>query len=246
MKKVIAVLFACSLLALSASAAAISDFPGFFRSGEKFDAIFVVGDEAPSLDVISATEISTSVAQYNLTPTVGTSRVDSEISNVKDYDAVVIGSPCVMRAAFELMGEPSPCYKDLGGSIGYIMLFEHGNNVQLLITGLDEKDRHAAAKFLAEKSLGSIKTDEYKVPSRSGSTPQFFAQKVNKTEKEENAEDEPEKEEEEPEDREKAVKIPEPREPQEYGEYDALDEVPEKEKNGFFGKFWDWLAGLFG
>ncbi|MBW2969835.1 hypothetical protein KY319_01800, partial [Candidatus Woesearchaeota archaeon] len=171
------------LLVPCVSAYTISDWPSFFVSDNVFNAVYVIGEEAPSLDVVSATVVSTSLAKFeNLTTAVGTSALDSEVGDISAKDAVVIGSPCENLAAYKLMGSPVPCYKDLAGSVGYIKLYEKGSKVQLLITGLDEKDRNAAAKFLANSDLSSLDVKEFVVNSGSGSVPQFFERKYAKNE----------------------------------------------------------------
>ncbi len=233
------------------NAALLSDWPTFFVSAGKFSAKYVVGEEAPSLDVISATIISTSLARFeNVTTEVGTSTLDTEIVDIRKYNAIVVGNPCENRAAAQLLNNPEPCFKDLAGSVGYIKLFESNGRVQLLITGLDEKDRHAAAKFLAEKNFASIKTKEYIVQSNSGSVPAFFEQKlkaknvsnnvsvVNATpvvEKVTTA---------------NVTPAPQPAPIKNItfkkvkpGPYEPLEELPEKK--GFFARLWVWLKSVF-
>jgi hypothetical protein len=217
----------------------------FFVKDKKFSAKYVVGEEAPALDVVSATVISTSLARFeNVTTEVGTSTLDTEIADITKYDAIVVGSPCENRAAYQLMGSPEPCYKDLGGSIGYIKLYENGGKVQILITGLDEKDRSAAAKYLAQKDMTAIKTREYLVPSNSGSVPAFFEQRfkalnVTKNVTPENA---------------TVVASPTPVPVNENitvapspkpspGPYEPIREMPKKK--GFWARLWGWLSGLF-
>ncbi len=231
------------LLAITtASAYTISDYPAFFVENGKFQAIYVVGEESPSLDVVSATVISTALAKYpNVTTDIGTARLDIEIADITKKDAIVIGSPCENKAAAQLEGSPEPCYKDLGGSAGYIKLFENGGNVQLLITGLTAEDRHAAAKFLAEKPA-NIHLSSYIIPTNTGSTPPFFEQK-NKTQNaavnntaNETAE---------------APKIVENTQLEakaeltvkKIGDYEPLRELPKKK--GFFARLWNWLTSLF-
>ena len=231
------------LIIPAVNAALISDWPSFFVKDNKFKAEYVVGEESPALDVVSATAISASLAKFeNVTIEVGTSRLDSEIADITTHNAIVVGSPCENRAAYKLLGEPEPCYKDLGGSLGYIKLYENNGKVQLLITGLDEKDRHAAAKYLAERSLANIKTKEYIVTSGSGSVPAFFEQKLkalNKTVEANvtevvNVTATPPAEE----------KLPEVAPKPTPGPYEPLEEIP-KAKKGFWARFWDWLMSLF-
>lgn len=245
MKRVILLLL---LLLPVVQAYTLADWPQFYVSHGKFNAKYVVGEEAPALDVISATIISTSLAKFeNVTTEVGTSTLDIEISDITKHNAIVLGSPCENRAAAQLMGNPVPCYKDLAGSVGYIKLFENNSKVQILITGLDEKDRNAAAKYLADKSMVNIKTNEYIVVSNSGSVPAFFELKYNKTATK-NASS-------------TAVvnvsNITAPSKPiindtlnasakfnvKTYGEYEPLGKLPEKK--GFWASFWSWIKGLF-
>jgi len=235
------------LLATAASAYTISDYPDFFATDNTFKAIYVVGAEAPALDVVSATTISSALARYNLTTKVGTSYVDSEISNVSKKHAIVIGSPCENSAAAELEGNPRPCHANLGGGVGYIKLFEKNGKVQILITGLDADDRHAAAKFLAQRTLSSIDTKVHTVQSNSGSVPPFFAQKNTPKPKEPETTSEPE------DDSEPVVaytkELPEtkkaPEQPKKIAEYEPIEEIPVEEKKGFFASIWSWFVGLF-
>ncbi len=239
------------LLVPAVNAALISDWPMFFVKDNKFSAKYVVGEEAPALDVVSATVISTSLAKFeNITTDVGTSMLDSEVSNVMTINAIVVGSPCDNRAAYQLMGSPEPCYKNLGAGLGYIRVFDNNGKVQLLITGLDERDRNAAAKYLAQKSLENIKTKEYLVPSGSGSVPAFFEQKLRERNAAQNASVRNVTSVAEVENVtqpvsapivnvSKAVTKPAP------GAYEPLKEVPKKEKLGFWASIWAWIKGLF-
>jgi len=242
MKRVMAV-FLFLVLCSAAQAVVLSDYPYFFVNQGKFDAIYVVGEEAPALDVVSATIISTALARYaNVTTEVGTSRVDSEIPNIVYRNAIVIGNPCENKAAAILEGNKTPCYANLSGGIGYIKLFEQNGKVQLLITGLDEEDRHAAAKFLATASLQNVLAREFQVASGSGSnsatyTPSLSNRIINQitnqsivatnTSNNETI---------------KNVTKPKPKK-EKISEYEPIDRMPERK--GFFSRFWAWIMSLF-
>lgn len=165
-----------TLLALSANAYTISDYPTFFAKNGTFKAIYVISDESPALDVVSATVISTALAKYNLTTEVGTSRVDSEVTDITRHNAIIIANPCESNAALKLEGNPSPCHKNLAGSAGYIKLFENNGNVQILITGITAEDRHKAAKFLANSKLDQLKLKTYILSTGTNSKPPYFEQ----------------------------------------------------------------------
>lgn len=148
----------------------ISDYPHFFVHGETFDPAYVIGTEAPSTDVVSATILSTAIAQYpEYTVKIGTSKTDDEVSDVKKINAIVIGNPCVNKAAAELEGNPSFCYQGLEGGKGYAKLFSNNGKYQLLITGVSAEDRKAMAEFLAERYLGDLDVTTYSISSYSGS-----------------------------------------------------------------------------
>lgn len=236
-----------------ASAASIADYPHIFVKNGKFKPIYVVGDDAPSLDVVAATVLSTALAKYpNITTEVGTSTLDSEITDITDENAIVIGSPCEMSTAAMLQGNPKPCYKHLAASTGHIRLYEHNNKYQLLITGLTEEDRHEAALFLANQPLKDIRSRTHAIRTMTNSTPQYYNRTTKKNTKviytpstQNISESQPEtgskvtEQESETQEKEISKKSKEP----EYGEYEPLERIPEK--RGFLARLWAWLKGLF-
>lgn len=247
MKRVMTVLLFL-VLCSAAQAVVLSDYPYFFVNQGKFEAIYVVGEEAPALDVVSATIISTALARYpNVTTEVGTSRIDSEIPNIVYRNAIVIGNPCDNKAAAILEGNKTPCYSNLSGGIGYIKLFEQNGKVQMLITGLTEKDRNAAAKFLATASLQNVLAKEFQVASGSGSSPTTayapipVNQTINKTVVPVNTTTLKEVSTNQSNITKNITKTPPKKE--KIGEYEPLGRMPERK--GFFSKFWAWMMRLF-
>ena len=239
------------VLAISVNAYTLVDYPTFFVEGDRFRAIYVIGEEAPALDVVSATVLSTALVKYpNVTTEIGTSRIDSEIPDVTTKNAIVIGSPCENSAAAKLEGNPVPCNKNLAGSVAYIKLFENNGKVQLLITGLTTEDRYQAAKFLAEKSL-QLKVKEYIVPTSTNSTPVFFARNVtnqsNETKQTEKVVEPPKVVQQvgppAPVTSPPQTEVKEEPKPVQIGEYEPLSEMPEKK--GIFARLWGWIKSLF-
>jgi len=243
------------ILSISVSALDLSDYPHIFVHGETFDPVYIVGEEAPSLDVVSATILSTAITEYKVK--VGTSRIDSEISDVKSLNAIVIGNPCVNKAAAELEGNPTFCYKGLEGGKGYAKLFSNNGKWQLLITGISAEDRKVMAEYLAENYLGNLKTKTFSINTHSGSkTPENPLAQQNTQTTAATVEDEPEievtinekkaevtvnkeeiKEEEKKDTEEEAEKEPEK-------EVEEKKEKPEEEK-GFFGKIFESIGNFF-
>ena len=174
-------LFALLAMATTATALDISDYPQIFVHGDTFDPEYVIGEEAPSMDVVSATILSTAITDYEVK--IGTSKLDSEINDVKKINAIVIGNPCVNKAAAQLEGDPLFCYKGLEGGKGYAKLFSNNGKYQLLITGVSAEDRKAMAEYLAKNYLGNIKTKTFLIDTGTGSkTPKnpFAQQQTNK------------------------------------------------------------------
>lgn len=238
MKRVMACLIFL-ILCVSVQAAMLSDYPYLFVSQRKFDAIYVIGEEAPALDVVSATVLSTALARYpNITVTVGNSRIDSEVPNIVYRNAIVIGSPCENQAAAILEGNPTPCFANLSGGIGYIKLFEQNNRTQLLITGLEEEDRHAAAKFLATAALHNILSKEFQVASGSGSSIPAKYAKLNLT----NAAVSNITNVTVVKNQTKLVNVTKTKK-EKIGEYEPLARLPERK--GWFSRFIDWLLSFF-
>lgn len=245
------ILLLALLLASTAGAATLSDFPLMFSRNKNFSAIYVIGEEAPALDVVSATVISTSLARYNLTTAVGTSRLDSEVGDITLHDAIIIGSPCENKAAAQLEKNPNPCSANLSGSAGYLKLFEHNGKKQLLITGLTAEDRHQAARYLARENLALLKLNSFIVPTKTGSKVQYFAnatfKNTNTTVKNTtnvttplvNATPEVTKPAANVTVNKTKVKPP-------IGEYEPLSDrdKPRKPK-GFFASIWAWVKGIF-
>ena len=236
------------LLVASVHAYTLANYPSFFVTGDRFKATYVIGEEAPALDVVSATVLSTALVRYpNLTTEIGTSRLDTEITDITAINAIVIGSPCENIAAARLEGNPQPCNKNLGGSVAYIKIFQHNGKVQLLITGITAEDRHQAAEFLAERNLDKLNLTEYTIPTTTNSTPFFFAR--NQTTKNTTNQTVHSVEKYIANTTNITVNLPPPTPqlapppPQPVGDYEPLYEMPKRK--GFFARLWDWITHLF-
>lgn len=175
-------MLAILLIAPAVQAYGIAQYPWIFADKGKFDAYFIIGEHAPALDVVSATELSSALARYpQIRQEIGSAIIDTEFSDdIELTNAVVIGSPCENEVAEELEDYPTPCDNGLEMGKGYIKFFEdrrrefqqnekHYN--QILITGKTAEDRHAAAVWLANKpdtwfSSEHVVTVERKIPIR--------------------------------------------------------------------------------
>lgn len=97
---------------------------------------------------------------------VGVSKLASEINDLTDYNAIVVGGPCANKWAAKLMNNPEPCYKSIPNDTGIIQLFEHSNgNVALLVAGFSAEDTKTAARAvetLEINKIGSVKKAKVK------------------------------------------------------------------------------------
>lgn len=224
----------------------ISDYPFFFVHDDIFDAKYVVGDEAPSMDVITATILSTNLARFDDFQTaVGTTLLDSEVDDITRINAIVIGNPCSSSSAADLEGNPADCYDGLDDETGYVKVFRHGNKVQLLITGITPEDRQVVAKRLAKLSLDNVNRSVYSMSTNTGSRlprqqdfhQQITSQAVKDTGSAPVVERVPEEAVEE-------SMVKKEIEKSSYS-YDPI-QVVRPEKKGFFARFFSAIARFFG
>ncbi len=234
MKKIL-YLFLLLCLVSSVFAVQISDYPDIFVSGDVFNAKIVVGDEAPSKDVIIGTIITTNLAKFNLVSAVGTSRIDSDLYDITNFNAIVIGSPCVSSSAGALEGNPLDCNEGLEDGKGYVKVFEKEGRVQFLITGLMPEDRKYVAEKLAKGELQNINEKVYSISTGTGSSVKDVQITVKKKEPVYETEKEAVDE----------IQIEENSESLEDEEYESEVEVEYKEKQGFFGKIFSSIANFF-
>ncbi len=80
---------------------------------------------------------------------VGAAKLASEVADVTAVNAVVVGGPCANSAAAALMGDPADCTAGFEPGKALIKLFEHGDNVAVLVAGYDAIDTRRASRVLA-------------------------------------------------------------------------------------------------
>lgn len=117
------------------------DYPAFLN-----DPIIVVGDDAPSTDVITATVISTYLITHDIT---AETKLASEISDFTSDDLILIGSPCENSAIAELLHyDRDSCgvVTEMNNAVIKLLVFE-GNEI-IILTGYDKGDTKDASKML--------------------------------------------------------------------------------------------------
>jgi hypothetical protein len=80
---------------------------------------------------------------------VGAAKLASEVANINNVNAIVVGGPCANAAASTLMGNPEQCWAAIPENKAIIKLYESGANVALLVAGRSALDTRRAARVLA-------------------------------------------------------------------------------------------------
>ncbi len=92
------------------------------------------------------------------------SKLASEIEDVTDWNAVVVGGPCANPIAAQLMGNPDPCWQAIPANKAIVKAFEQTNgNVALLVAGRTAEDTRRATKAVAGGQLADVDSDEAEV-----------------------------------------------------------------------------------
>ncbi|MFC1691146.1 hypothetical protein ACFL0W_03095 [Nanoarchaeota archaeon] len=134
----------------------------------------IIGENAPSGDVVSAVDISASIDFYTegskrLTRKpkvvdIGCNRgvkgieskpslLSSEVNNVRNLNAIIIGNPKTNPLVKEIYPD---FYEKVKKDQAIIKFFKHGKKVQLVIGGYDEADTREAALILKNFKYTSI------------------------------------------------------------------------------------------
>lgn len=96
------------------------------------------------------------------------SKQDSDIDDITDFTAIVVGGPCANSVAAQLLGNPEPCWESVPENKAIVKAFEHDNgNVAVLIAGRTAKDTRRATSALAAGKLNSVSGAEAQVSGTS-------------------------------------------------------------------------------
>lgn len=130
----------------------LGDYPDMFLQDGQFNGYIVVGQNAPTDDVISSIEIASSLQTMGGdTPIeVGTAKTDAEIIDATAQNLIVVGGPCYNSVAAALMGNPDDCAAGFVPNTAVIKLYEQPTGkVALLLAGYSALDTRRAARVLA-------------------------------------------------------------------------------------------------
>lgn len=126
-------------------------YPAFFVDNGKFEVYVVVGENAPTTDVIAATEIVSSIDYKGLSENTPKSMLDTEVINdLADINVISVGSPCNNKVTAKIMGLNGSCENVFVKDDGIIILYKRNGYYQLVVSGRYTNDIQRAAKVLSE------------------------------------------------------------------------------------------------
>ncbi|MEK6942666.1 MAG: hypothetical protein AABX00_01225 [Nanoarchaeota archaeon] len=233
MKKITAILLAISILAFAVYGN-LDDYPKMFVKNEKFNAVIVVGNQAPSTDAISQSSLISFFSDYTNKPLLGAAKLSSEISSM-DQNIISIGSPCDNPISLKIMGNPKTCNKGILPGKSIIKLFEYNGYSHMVIAGYDAAETRKAVNGLIDyKSIDFSQYEETEVEE---------AEKVDKIINDINAKIEENKKIEEATKADESVKAPVEEKPLETAA--AENKTEEKQEKSIIKSIMDWLKSLF-
>ncbi|HII30187.1 hypothetical protein COT48_02275 [Candidatus Woesearchaeota archaeon CG08_land_8_20_14_0_20_47_9] len=98
---------------------------------------------------------------------VGAAKLASEVADIKAQNAIVVGGPCVSKAAATLMGDPADCTEGFEDGKAMLKLFENNGKVALLVAGYSAMDTRRACRVLADYSKYTLSGMEMEVAGTS-------------------------------------------------------------------------------
>lgn len=125
--------------------------------------IFVTGG------VVKTATVSTGGTDKVQPIQIGAAKLASEVADVTQFNAIVVGGPCANPIAAQLMGNPEPCWEAVPENKAILKLYEHTNgNVALLVAGRTALNTRQASRVLAGMTgLAGVKAKEAEVSGTS-------------------------------------------------------------------------------
>jgi hypothetical protein len=122
--------------------------------------VFVTGG------LVSTTTVESGVSEKVQPLPVGVSKLASEVADITQFNAIVVGGPCANPISAQLMGNPEPCWESI--SKGVAKIYGHANgNVALLAAGRSGQDTRRVARALATGQIASVNSKEAEISGTS-------------------------------------------------------------------------------
>jgi len=236
-KFVVCMLMGIMMLSISAYAHGMEEYPEFYVSSGKVNAIVVVDDDAPASYVIVQTGIALSLNEKAGAQQQGVAKLVSEIGSL-NQNTISIGNPCENEVSEMILQSGDDCFKGFEPGKGKIELVhdESTKLTHIVAAGYTQKGTLEAAKRLKEaasKRFGGFTVIEFtvdeplEIEKKSEEVPEHDI-----TQKEEEQEVEPQPLVEE----------------HSQGQQEApqAEQAHEGAEEGIFQRFIAWLSSLFG
>ena len=136
----------------------LENYPDFFIEGNTFNGEIITSDKASAEEIIGATDISVSLQYANggsQLVDIGATKLASEVSDINNKDAILIGTICNNAAIWELMGSPSiQCEEGSDtrvgkAGVGTLDIYYTNSHIQVVVSGYGKSDIRNAAQVLA-------------------------------------------------------------------------------------------------
>jgi hypothetical protein len=122
--------------------------------------VFVTGG------LVSTSSVEAGVSEKVMALPVGVSKLASEVADITQYNAIVVGGPCANPVSAQLMGNPEPCWESISKAM--VKLYEHANgNVAMLVAGRSGQDTRRAARAVATGQIASVNSKEAEISGTS-------------------------------------------------------------------------------
>ncbi len=148
MKMIICILMAIALVSF-AYASDLSDFPEMFIDNNSLDALIVVGDKAPSSDVLLQSKLVVFFGEKLNKPIHGRAKLASEISDL-NQSLISIGNPCHNNLSARILSFPQPCESFVAKNRAVIKLIEYDGYSHIVVAGFNEEAAKEAVNVLID------------------------------------------------------------------------------------------------
>jgi hypothetical protein len=160
MKKAMVIGIVIFLVGLFSAYAAEYNYPAIFIENGNLNAVVVVGNKAPSSDVIAQNTILLDLANKAGKPSKGRAKLSSEITTLSQ-NMILVGSACNNPITKMVLENPSPCNKGIGPGNPMIKLFKVNGYYHLVVAGYTDKETRDAASSLS--GYGSLELSGSKI-----------------------------------------------------------------------------------
>jgi len=134
----------------------LSNFPDMFIENGNFNAVIVVGNQAPASDVIAQSNLVQFFVGYTGKSLVGSTKLSSEIESL-NQNIISIGSACHNNVSWEIMVQPKQCDRWLEHGKAMILLYGYKDYVYMVIAGYSDKGARDAVDVLVNYDKNTLK-----------------------------------------------------------------------------------------